>query len=105
LTVLAVAGCGNGDVNTAQAPLDPVLVAQARRSFAPTPLATSLLDRRFGHESGDCLCVDRTTALSVGLKVMQSAAGRRVQGIQDAASALTSPATTVALLKLNAVSD
>ena len=48
--------------------------------------------------------VDPTTALSVGLKVdTDSLPAAVVQGIQNGSISLTSPATTVALLKLNAV--
>jgi cytochrome c5 len=48
--------------------------------------------------------VDPTTALSVGLKVdTDSLPATVVQGIQNGTISLTSPATTVALLKLNAV--
>src|SRR6185503_17409830 len=48
--------------------------------------------------------VDPTTALSVGLKVDSVALPAEVvKGIQDGSISLTSPDTTVALLKLNAV--
>jgi mono/diheme cytochrome c family protein len=48
--------------------------------------------------------VDPTTALSVGLKVdTDSLPAAVVQGIQNGTISLKSPATTVALLKLNAV--
>ena len=48
--------------------------------------------------------VDPTTALSVGLKVDAEALPPAVvQGIQNKTISLTDPATTVALLKLNAV--
>jgi hypothetical protein len=48
--------------------------------------------------------VDPTTALAVGLKVdADSLPPAVVQGIQNGSISLTSPATTVALLKLNAV--
>ena len=48
--------------------------------------------------------VDPTTALAVGLKVdTDSLPPAVVQGIQNGTISLTSPATTVALLKLNAV--
>lgn len=48
--------------------------------------------------------VDPTTALSVGLKVDSEALPAAVvQGIQNGSISLTSPATTVALLKLNAI--
>jgi len=48
--------------------------------------------------------VDPMTALAVGLKVdAQALPAAVVQGIQDGSISLTSPATTVALLKLDAV--
>jgi len=48
--------------------------------------------------------VDPTTALSVGLKVdAEALPAAVVKGIQDGSISLKSPATTVALLKLNAV--
>ncbi len=48
--------------------------------------------------------VDPTTALSVGLKVdAEALPAAVVQGIQNGTISLTSPDTTVALLKLNAV--
>ena len=48
--------------------------------------------------------VDPTTALAVGLKVdAEALPAAVVQGIQDGSVDLTSPATTVALLKLDAV--
>jgi mono/diheme cytochrome c family protein len=48
--------------------------------------------------------VDPTTALSVGLKVdAQALPAEVVAGIQNQSISLTSPATTIALLKLNAV--
>lgn len=48
--------------------------------------------------------VDPTTALSVGLKVDAEALPQAVvEGIRNGSISLTSPATTVALLKLNAV--
>lgn len=48
--------------------------------------------------------VDPVTALSVGLKVdAEALPAEVVAGIQDGSISLTSPATTVALLKLNAV--
>jgi mono/diheme cytochrome c family protein len=48
--------------------------------------------------------VDPTTALKVGLKVdAEALPAAVVAGIQDGSISLTSPATTIALLKLNAV--
>src|SRR3954447_7903377 len=90
---------------TSPAPPDPALVAQGKDIFR--------FDT-FGDESfwTDTLrihdvitsAVDPTTALSVGLKVDAAALPAAVvQGIQDGSISLTDPATTVALLKLNAV--
>ncbi len=99
-------GCG-GKVPTTptQDVLDPALVAQGKTIFR---------FETFGDESfwTDTLrmhevirtAVDPTTALSVGLKVdTDSLPAAVVQGIQSGSISLTSPATTVALLKLNAV--
>ena len=48
--------------------------------------------------------VDPTTALSVGLKVdAEALPAEVVAGVQDGSISLTSPATTIALLKLKAV--
>src|SRR4051812_25336477 len=90
---------------TSPAPPDPALVAQGKDIFR--------FDT-FGDESfwTDTLrihdvitsAVDPTTALSVGLKVdAQALPAAVVQGIKDGSISLTSPDTTVALLKLNAV--
>src|SRR3954464_4063794 len=90
---------------TSPAPPDPALVAQGKDIFR--------FDT-FGDESfwTDTLrihdvitsAVDPTTALSVGLKVDAAALPAAVvQGIQDGSIDLTSPATTIALLKLDAV--
>ena len=114
LAALAAAGCGgNNDAATTNAgvtshsgaPLDPVLVAQGKGFFR---------NDTFGDEAfwTDTLhmntviasAVDPTTALSVGLKVDAEALPPAVvQGIQNGSISLTDPATTVALLKLNAV--
>ena len=114
LATLAAAGCGgNNDAATPNdgvtshsgAPLDPVLVAQGKEIFRTDT---------FGDEAfwTDVLrmneviasAVDPTTALSVGLKVDSEALPPAVvQGILNGSISLTDPATTVALLKLNAV--
>ena len=103
-TLIAICGAcsNNGPTN---APPNPALIAQGKDIFR--------FDT-YGDESfwTDTLhlnlvimnAVDPTTALSVGLKVdTDSLPPEVVQGIQSGAISLTNPATTVALLKLNAV--
>jgi len=86
-------------------PPDPVLAAQGRTIFRYETFGdeTFWTDTLRMHEVISS-AVDPTTALSVGLKVdTDSLPPAVVQGIQSGAISLTSPATTVALLKLNAV--
>jgi hypothetical protein len=60
--------------------------------------------RHAAHARGDRSAVDPTTALAVGLKVdSQALPAEVVKGIRDGSISLKSPATTVALLKMNAV--
>jgi len=110
LAALAVAGCGGSNNNdaatsSADAPPDPVLVAQGRDIFR----TDTFEDEAFwtdvlGMNQVIASVVDPTTALSVGLKVDADALPPAVvQGIQNGSISLTDPATTVALLKLNAV--
>src|SRR4051812_13908186 len=93
------------DRGSTEPELDAQLVAQGKNIFR---------FETFGDESfwTDTLrmhevirsAVDPTTALSVGLKVdTDSLPPAVVAGIQNGSISLTSPATTVALLKLNAV--
>lgn len=104
ITALVAAGCGHGSGGGDNAP-DPATIAQGKQIFR--------FDT-FGDESKwtDTLrmhevirtAVDPTTALSVGLKVDAEALPPAVvQGIQNGSISLTSPDTTVALLKLDAV--
>lgn len=86
-------------------PLDPNLVAQGKEIFRFDTFGdeTFWTDTLRMHEviAG---AVDPTTALAVGLMVDADALPAEVvQGIQDGTISLTSPATTIALLKLNAV--
>ena len=99
----AVAGCGsNNDTTTrsADAPPDPVLIAQGKDifrtdTFGDEAFWTDVL----GMNQVIASAVDPTTALSVGLKVDAEALPPAVvQGIQDGSISLTSPATTVALV-------
>lgn len=85
--------------------LDPALVAQGKAifrndSFGDEAFWTDTL----GMHQVIASAVDPATALSVGLKVDAEALPPAVvQGIQSGALSLTDTATTVALLKLNAV--
>lgn len=102
---LLTAACGSDSKTSNVTVLDPARVAEGKQTFR---------FETFGDESQwtDLLrmheviagAVDPTTALSVGLKVDAEALPPAVvQGIQDGTISLTSPATTIALLKLNAV--
>lgn len=85
--------------------LDPELVAQGREIFRFDTFGdeTQWTDALRMHEVIRT-AVDPVTALSVGLKVdAEALPAEVVQGIQDGSISLTSPATTVALLKLDAV--
>jgi cytochrome c5 len=114
---LLVAGCGGMDSSSvdstqagsatnlsASAP-DPALVAQGKQIFRFDTFGdeTQWTDRLRMHEV-IAAAVDPTTALSVGLKVDAEALPPAVvKGIQDGSIDLKSPATTIVLLKLNAV--
>jgi len=100
--VVAFAACSNDSTGSSPTPAQ---IAQGKEIFR---------FETFGDESfwTDTLrmheviehAVDPTTALSVGLKVdTDSLPPEVVAGIQSGAISLTDPATTVALLKLNAV--
>jgi mono/diheme cytochrome c family protein len=99
-----VGGCG-GDKEPAPPALDPTLVAQGKDifrsdTFGDESFWTGTLRMNEVIQSA----VDPTTALSVGLKVdAEALPASVVQGIQDGSISLTSPATTLALLQLNAV--
>lgn len=102
----AVAACSShGGADPAPAPADPLLISQGKEVFRFDTFGdeTQWTDRLRMHEV-IAAAVDPTTALSVGLKVDAEALPPAVvQGIQDGSISLTSPATTIALLKLNAV--
>jgi len=105
----AMAGCGssNNDARTrsADAPPDPILAAQGKEIFRSDTFGDEAFWTDTLHMNEVIAsAVDPTTALSVGLKVDSEALPPAVvQGIQDHSISLTDPATTVALLKLNAV--
>ena len=86
-------------------PLDPALIAQGQEIFRFDTFGneTFWTDTLRLHEAIGA-SVDPTTALAVGLKVdVDALPPEVVQGITDGTISLTDPATTVALLKLNAV--
>jgi hypothetical protein len=94
--------CGSG---TAPQSLNPVEVAEGKTIFRFETYGDESFwtDTLKIHEIIEA-AVDPTTALSVGLKVdTDSLPPAVVQGIKNGTISLTSPATTVALLKLNAV--
>lgn len=107
--LVAAGGCGGRNdtppTSGADAPPDPALVAQGKEifrtdTFGDEAFWTDVLEMN----QVIAIAVDPTTALSVGLKVDAEALPPAVvQGIQNGTISLTDPATTVALLKLNAV--
>ena len=100
-----LAACSHHDDNNADAAPDPQLVAQGKDIFRSDTFGDEAqwTDKLRMHEV-IAAAVDPTTALSVGLKVDSEALPSAVvQGISDGSISLTSPATTIALLKLNAV--
>lgn len=102
---IALGACSSHDDAPRSEMPDPALVAQGKEIFRFDTFGdeTKWSDTLRLHEIIGA-AVDPTTALSVGLKVDAEALPPAVvQGIQDGSISLTSPATTVALLKLNAV--
>lgn len=104
--VSTAVGCGGSD--DAQSPLktvDPALAAQGVDIFRNDTFADeSFWTGTLRLNEVIAAAVDPTTALSVGLKVDSEALPAEVvQGIQNGSISLTSPDTTVALLKLGAV--
>jgi mono/diheme cytochrome c family protein len=105
VAAMAVSGCGGSTHNDDAASANAALVAQGKDIFRSDTFG----DEAFWTDTlhmNDVIAsaVDPTTALSVGLKVDAEALPPAVvQGIQSGSISLTDPATTVALLKLNAV--
>ena len=103
-TVASIAACG-GDSPDNSSTGQAALVAQGQQIFRFDTFGdeTQWTDTLRLHEVIRT-AVDPTTALSVGLKVDAEALPPAVvQGIQNKTISLTDPATTVALIKLNAV--
>ncbi|HMA08292.1 MAG TPA: hypothetical protein VKP68_10535, partial [Ramlibacter sp.] len=103
MLAVALSGCGGGssdDTANQQA-----LAAQGKQIFRFDTFGDEAqwTDKLRMHEVIS-QAVDPTTALSVGLKVDSEALPAAVvAGIQNGSIDLKSPATTIALLKLNAV--
>ncbi|MBT9455060.1 MAG: c-type cytochrome [Burkholderiaceae bacterium] len=103
-TVVAVSACGGAD-DRADADAQAALVAQGQQIFRHDTFGDEVqwTDTLRLHEV-IATAVDPLTALSVGLKVDSEALPPAVvEGIRNGSVDLHSPATTVALLKLNAV--
>ena len=103
--VMATACGGDSGGNAAAGQDQAALVAQGKQTFRFDTFGdeTQWTDKLRLHETISTT-VDPTTALSVGLKVDSEALPPAVvQGIQNKSISLTDPATTIALLKLNAV--
>ena len=107
--IIAAVACknttGSSDGGTPLPPDDPALITSGKDIFRFDTFGdeTFWTDTLRMHEVISS-AVDPTTALSVGLKVDTDSLPPAVaQGIQNGSISLTSPATTVALLKLNAV--
>lgn len=98
-------GCVKMPSETPPPTLDPALVAEGKEIFRFDTFGdeTFWSDTLKMHEVIGS-AVDPTTALSVGLKVdAEALPAAVVSGIQNGSISLTDPATTVALIKLNAV--
>jgi len=103
--VLLLTGCGGGGDDDNRAAEQAALEAQGKQIFRFDTFGDEAqwTDALRMHEVISA-AVDPTTALSVGLKVDADALPAAVvQGIQNGSVDLHSPATTVALLKLDAV--
>jgi mono/diheme cytochrome c family protein len=103
LGLWAMCGCSSS-AQDAAAP-DPAHVANGQQTFRYDTFGDETLwTDTLQMQTVISAAVDPTTALSVGLKVDATALPAAVvQGIQDGTIDLKSPATTIALLKLNAV--
>lgn len=101
-----VLNCSDDEITGPDLPaLDPMLIAEGKEIFRFDTFGdeTFWSDTLRLHEIIRS-SVDPTTALAVGLKVdVDALPAAVVQGIMDGTISLTDPATTVALLKLNAV--
>ena len=106
VAAVLVSACGSsGSMQPDDSATAAALVAQGKQIFRFDTFGdeTKWTDTLRMHEV-IAAAVDPTTALSVGLKVdAEALPAAVVQGIQNGSISLTSPDTTIALLKLNAV--
>ena len=105
VVVVALTACSHLSSPPAEPVADAAVIEQGKNIFRFDTFGdeTQWTDTLRMHEVIRS-AVDPKTALSVGLKVdSQALPTAVVQGIQNGSISLTSPATTVALLKLNAV--
>src|SRR6476619_4859493 len=105
LAAACMAACGGGSSQPESPLTDPAVVEQGKSIFRFDTFGaeTQWTDTLRMHEVIRT-SVDPTTALSVGLKVdAEALPAALVQRIRDGSIDLKSPATTVALLKLDAV--
>jgi mono/diheme cytochrome c family protein len=103
VVVVGATGCGSDSNKTPS--VDPTLAAQGKEIFRHDTFGdeTFWTDTLMMNQVIQA-AVDPTTALSVGLKVdAEALPAAVVAGVQDGSVSLTSPATTIALLKLKAV--
>ena len=101
----ALAACSHESLRPAEVVASAATIEEGKQTFRFDTFGneTQWTDTLRMHEV-IASAVDPTTALSVGLKVdAQALPPAVVQGIKDGSISLKSPATTVALLKLNAV--
>ncbi|HWH41864.1 MAG TPA: c-type cytochrome [Usitatibacter sp.] len=101
----ALAACSSAPMPSVEPVADASILAQGRQTFRFDTFGneTQWTDVLRMHEV-IAKAVDPTTALSVGLKVdAEALPAAVVKGIKDGSISLKSPATTVALLKLDAV--
>jgi mono/diheme cytochrome c family protein len=103
LSSIAVASCSDSD--SPKRSVDPTLAAMGKDIFRMDTFGdeTFWTDTLMMNQVIQA-AVDPATALSVGLKVdAEAIPAEVVTGVQNGTVSLTSPATTIALLKLNAV--
>ena len=100
-TAALLSACGS---STSDSTDNAALVAEGKQTFRFDTFGDETKWTDALHMEQVVNAVDPTTALSVGLKVDSEALPPEVvQGIQNGSISLTDPATTVALVKLNAV--
>jgi len=105
LTAAAAVACGGGSAVDGADAAQAALVEQGRQIFRYDTFGDEAhWTDALGMQEVIATAVDPVTALSVGLKVdAEALPAAVVAGIQDGSVDLKDPATTVALLKLNAV--